>query len=125
MMMGDGNFSPSPSPSKRVRLSQYSLPTSILPSATSHAARDLLSGAIGGMELRTYRYPLFVIPFPADSVVDPDQVYLLKNRLLIGLLQAETEIDVLHKNDIVNGQIKPQSPRSEIFLTLLISLYHR
>jgi hypothetical protein len=54
MMMGDGNFSPSPSPSKRVRLSQYSLPTSILPSATSHAARDLLSG-IGGKDLGTYR----------------------------------------------------------------------
>ncbi len=67
----------------------------------------------------------FFIPFPAGSVVDSDQVYLLKNRLLIGLLQAETEIDVLHKNDIVNGQIKPQSPRSEIFLTLLISRYYR
>jgi hypothetical protein len=78
-MMGDGNFSPSPSPSKRVRLSQYSLPTSILPSATSHAARDLLSG-IAGMELRTYRVPIsaFVIPFPAGSVVDLDPVYWLK-----------------------------------------------
>jgi hypothetical protein len=44
-MMEGGNFSPSPSPSKRPRVTQYNL-ASAPSSATSHAARDLLSGEL-------------------------------------------------------------------------------